>query len=116
MRPSEVAALTKASCHLPGQGWGHLVLADSSFATGKAYTDDGAVHEHRGLKGRTKGRPTSKPAGQSVKSMADRDQSVTTDISAEPQVKAEKARLMRSVPSRIRTCAHSSGGSANSIL
>lgn len=60
MRPSEVAALTKAGCHLPEQGWGHLTFADSSPAAGKAYTDDGAVHEHRGLKGRTKGRPNPK--------------------------------------------------------
>jgi len=60
MRPSEVAALTKAGCHLPEQGWGYLTFADSSPAAGKAYTDDGAVHEHRGLKGRTKGRPNPK--------------------------------------------------------
>jgi integrase len=57
MRPSEVAALTTAGCHLPDQGWGHLTFADASPTAGKAYTDDGAVHEHRGLKGRTKGRP-----------------------------------------------------------
>ena len=37
---------------------GHLTFADSSPAPGKAYTDDGQVHEHRGLKGRTKGRPS----------------------------------------------------------
>jgi integrase len=58
MRPSEVAALTRDGCHLPGSGWGHLIFADASPAPGKAYTDDGQVHEHRGLKGRTKGRPT----------------------------------------------------------
>ena len=57
MRPSEVAALTRAGCHLPEHGWGHPTFADSSSAAGKAYTDDGTVHEHRGLKGRTKGRP-----------------------------------------------------------
>jgi integrase len=57
MRPSEAAALTRDSCHLPQSGWGYLILADSSPAPGKAYTDDGQVHEHRGLKGRTKGRP-----------------------------------------------------------
>ena len=57
MRPSEVAALTKAGCHLPPTGWGHLIFADASPAAGRAYTDDGQVHEHRGLKGRTKGRP-----------------------------------------------------------
>jgi integrase len=58
MRPSEVAALTLECCHLPAAGWGHLTFADSSPAPGKAYTDDGQVHEHRGLKGRTRGRPT----------------------------------------------------------
>jgi integrase len=43
----------------------HLTFADSSPAAGRAYTDDGAVHEHRGLKGRTKGRPTARrPARQ----------------------------------------------------
>ncbi len=55
IRPSEVAALTKTSCYLPEEGWGYLIFADSSPAAGKACTDDGAVHEHRGLKGRTKG-------------------------------------------------------------
>ena len=58
MRPSEVAALTREGCHLPETGWGYLIFADSSSAAGKAYTDDGQVHEHRGLKGRTKGRPS----------------------------------------------------------
>ena len=56
MRPSEVAALTRDACHLPEDGWGYLIFADASPAAGKAYTDDGQVHEHRGLKGRTKGR------------------------------------------------------------
>ncbi len=58
MRPSEVAALTRSGCHLPRTGWGYLTFADSSTAAGTAYTDDGAVHEHRGLKGRTRGRST----------------------------------------------------------
>ena len=58
MRPSEVAALTREACHLPEEGWGYLIFADASQAAGKAYTDDGQVHEHRGLKGRTKGRPS----------------------------------------------------------
>ena len=57
MRPSEVAALTREGCQLPETGWGHLIFADASPAAGRAYTDDGQVHEHRGLKGRTKGRP-----------------------------------------------------------
>jgi len=63
MRPSEVAALTKAGCHLPEQGWGHLIFADASPAAGRAYTEDGQVHEHRGLKGRTKGRPNRSARG-----------------------------------------------------
>jgi len=57
MRPSEAAALTREGCHLPDSGWGYLIFGDSSPAPGKAYTDDGQVHEHRGLKGRTRGRP-----------------------------------------------------------
>ncbi len=59
MRPAEVAALTRDGCHLPEHGWGRLTFTDSSPAAGKAVTDDGQVHEHRGLKGRTKGRPAS---------------------------------------------------------
>jgi integrase len=58
MRPSEVAALTRNGCCLPDNGWGHLTFAESSPAPGRAYTDDGQVHEHRGLKGRTRGRPS----------------------------------------------------------
>jgi integrase len=60
MRPAEVAALTKDCCYLPERGWGALTFADSSPAAGRAYTDDGLVHEHRGLKGRNRGRPDSK--------------------------------------------------------
>ncbi len=60
-RPSEVAALTRTGCYLPDRGWGQLTFADSSPAAGKAFTDDGQVHEHRGLKGRTKGRPNNDP-------------------------------------------------------
>ena len=56
MRPSEVAALTKDGCRLPREGWGYLTFSDSSPAAGKAFTDDGGVHERRGLKGRTRGR------------------------------------------------------------
>ncbi len=64
MRPSEVAALTEDACYLPETGWGHLLLADASPAAGKAFTDDGQVHEHRGLKGRNKGRPNTTTRGR----------------------------------------------------
>ena len=52
MRPSEVIALTRDGCHLPAEGWGRLIFADTSPAAGKDFTDDGRVHESRGLKGR----------------------------------------------------------------
>ena len=57
MRPAEVSALTLAGCHLPETGWGYLAFADSTPAAGRAFTDDGRVHEDRGLKGRNRGRP-----------------------------------------------------------
>jgi integrase len=59
MRPAEVAALARDGCYIPGSGWGYLTFAESSPAAGRAFTDDGQVHEHRGLKGRTRGRPDS---------------------------------------------------------
>jgi integrase len=58
MRPSEVGALTRSGCYLPDHGWGHVTFADASPTPGKAYTDDGRSHAHRGLKGRTRGRPS----------------------------------------------------------
>jgi integrase len=64
MRPSEVAALTEQGCYLPETGWGHLTFADASPAVGRAFTDDGAVHEHRGLKGRNRGRPNTASRGR----------------------------------------------------
>jgi hypothetical protein len=60
MRPSEVAALTLSACELPEDGWGWLTTADASPTAGRAYTDDGQAHEHRGLKGRTRGRPSTR--------------------------------------------------------
>src|SRR5262245_7787117 len=52
VRPGEVIALTKDGCHLPAESWGRLIFADTSPAVGKDFTDDGRVHESRGLKGR----------------------------------------------------------------
>ncbi len=57
---------------MPEIGWGHLTLADASPAVGRAFTDDGTVHEHRGLKGRNKGRPnTSSRDRRPTSSLAD---------------------------------------------
>lgn len=41
-----------ARCQLPGEGWGRLIFADASPAAGRDFTNDGRVHEARGLKGR----------------------------------------------------------------
>jgi integrase len=52
MRPAEVTSLTRDGCHLPDTGWGRLIFSESSPAAGREFTDDGRVHEDRGLKGR----------------------------------------------------------------
>jgi integrase len=51
-RPAEVSGLLGSRCALPERGWGLLTFGDSSPAAGRDITDDGQVHEHRGLKGR----------------------------------------------------------------
>src|SRR5262249_13705557 len=56
--PPEGGALPRSGCYLPDQGWGYLPSADASPTPGKAYTDDGRPHEHRGLKGRPRGSPS----------------------------------------------------------
>lgn len=60
----DTSPLTKERCYLPEQGWGRLDFADASPAAGKAYTDDGQIHENRGLKGRHKGRPNTNSRGR----------------------------------------------------
>ncbi|WP_214110687.1 tyrosine-type recombinase/integrase [Acrocarpospora catenulata] len=52
MRPGEVIALRRQDCDLPEKGWGRLMLGDSRPTVGTEWTDDGKVHEARGLKGR----------------------------------------------------------------
>ncbi|NYI95898.1 integrase [Streptomonospora nanhaiensis] len=54
MRPEEVVGLRRSGCLLPDQGWGKLTFSTSNPAPGKQWTDDGGVHEERGLKGRGK--------------------------------------------------------------
>jgi hypothetical protein len=49
MRPSEVIALVKDGCHLPAEGWGRLIFAETSPAAGRDFTDDGRAHEVRVL-------------------------------------------------------------------
>jgi integrase len=52
MRPAEVVKLDLSRCTLPEVGWGRLVLTSSSPRVGSSWTDDGASHDHRGLKHR----------------------------------------------------------------
>ena len=54
MRPSEVISLTGNACDLPDEGWGRLVFSEASTAAGRDFTNDGMVHEDRGLKGRSR--------------------------------------------------------------
>jgi integrase len=52
IRPAEAVALREIDCHLPEQGWGRLVLAESLPVTTKKWTDHGERHDRRGLKQR----------------------------------------------------------------
>ena len=52
MRPSEVINLKKSQCELPDEGWGRIILEGAAPEIGGNYTDDGASHDDRGLKGR----------------------------------------------------------------
>jgi integrase len=52
LRPSEAVSLRHEDCDLPDEGWGWLDFAEVRSAAGADWTDDGLVHETRGLKGR----------------------------------------------------------------
>jgi integrase len=52
LRPSEAVNVRKDDCTLPASGWGLLEVREVKSAAGKQWTDDGDVHETRGLKGR----------------------------------------------------------------
>ncbi|TDC47702.1 site-specific integrase [Actinomadura sp. KC345] len=62
LRPSEAVALRLDDCELPATGWGRLLLAGSSPASGKQWTDDGQYHQPRSLKARPKGVKRPVPA------------------------------------------------------
>ncbi|WP_257016797.1 tyrosine-type recombinase/integrase [Streptomyces sp. Ag82_O1-15] len=55
-RPEEVVALQVADVHLPGKDaedqWCELLFHTAQPEVGKNWTDDGEIHEERGLKGR----------------------------------------------------------------
>ncbi|NVI91980.1 tyrosine-type recombinase/integrase [Actinomadura sp. BRA 177] len=62
LRPSEAVALRLDDCELPATGWGRLLLAGSSPASGKQWTDDGQYHQTRSLKARADGVKRPVPA------------------------------------------------------
>ncbi|MCX5153034.1 tyrosine-type recombinase/integrase [Streptomyces sp. NBC_00291] len=55
-RPEEVVALTVADLRLPAAAatdqWGELLIHTAQPEVGRSWTDSGALHEERGLKGR----------------------------------------------------------------
>ncbi|MGP3985107.1 tyrosine-type recombinase/integrase [Streptomyces sp. KR80] len=53
-RPAEVIALRQKDCDLPRRGWGLLRLQETRPRAGAAWTDDGEVHDRRGLKHRSR--------------------------------------------------------------
>ncbi|MGW9210657.1 tyrosine-type recombinase/integrase [Embleya sp. NPDC055664] len=55
LRPAEVVGLKVADCELPESGWGVLTLWETRPVSGKQWTDSGARHDKRGLKGREPG-------------------------------------------------------------
>ncbi|GAA2476612.1 site-specific integrase [Streptomyces thermolineatus] len=59
MRPAEVADLKAVDCHLPGKGWGELVLSGSRPGIASGWTDSGKPYDERGLKRRA--RRTTRP-------------------------------------------------------
>ncbi|MER5412900.1 tyrosine-type recombinase/integrase [Streptomyces virginiae] len=57
-RPEEVVAMYVMDVRLPPEGaadqWGELLIHTAQPEVGKHWTNDGAIHEERGLKGRAK--------------------------------------------------------------
>lgn len=52
LRPAEALELRRDDCHLPGSGWGQLLLSRSHQRAGAAWTDSATAGEVRGLKHR----------------------------------------------------------------
>jgi integrase len=51
-RPAEALYVRAADCLLPAAGWGRVTLHETRPVAGKAWTDNGEVHDRRGLKHR----------------------------------------------------------------
>jgi integrase len=61
LRPGEALGLREQDCYLPEEGWGQLTLEKTRTSVGKRYTDDGEVHDERGLKHRGEDEPRTVP-------------------------------------------------------
>jgi len=61
LRPAEAVALRERNCSLPGSGWGRLTLETSRPEVNGRWTDNGAVHDERGLKHRPESESRSVP-------------------------------------------------------
>lgn len=53
-RPAGVVGLRREDCTLPRRGWGLLQLQETRPRAGAAWTNDGDVHDRRGLKHRSR--------------------------------------------------------------
>ncbi|MGK5731476.1 tyrosine-type recombinase/integrase [Streptomyces sp. URMC 124] len=77
LRPEEAVALRVESATLPESGWGELLVHTAEPEVGSAWTDDGAVHETRKLKGRAAGDTRPVPAHPALvailRSLVERD-------------------------------------------
>jgi integrase len=49
LRPGEAIALRRVDCHLPGHGWGMLILTQAAPRTAAAWTGNGTSHKRHGL-------------------------------------------------------------------
>lgn len=63
LRPAEATGLRHDDCQLPDEGWGTLHLQKTRPVSGKQWTDNGTLHDERGLKQRQNGdvRPVPVP-------------------------------------------------------
>jgi len=62
VRPAEARGLRLTDCELPESGWGWLHVERSRPVSGKQWTDNGTIHDDRGLKQREEGTVRPVPA------------------------------------------------------
>jgi integrase len=131
VRPAEAVALREKDCDLPHEGWGKLTLTQTLPVTTKKWTNDGERHEKRGLKQRDPDAVRVVPippwlvqilrahidefgvAGDGRLFRNERDGILGASTYSRVWEEARQIAFttyVRCAPSRIRTCAHGSGG------